>query len=236
VKRRRIFWSAGVVVVAVVASALLWPREREPVYQGKKLSEWLKEYEPLGLSGGMVKRPDTAAADDAIRHMGTNALPWLVRWVEYEVPAWRLRVDGLLEKVPLTGLRGRVAKDRNNEVRVRNRGALGLRLLGPEAKSALPRLARYVSSYRGWTYGAMRAMSFIGHEGFCQVTNLLSHPDRNVRVTAVAVLGNEGERSREAVGPLSDALNDVDFGVRQRATNALLQVAPELFSEHYYWK
>src|SRR4051812_12829515 len=74
VKRRvvRIVLTGVVVVAAVV---LLWPRgEREPEYQGKKLSEWI----------GDEGNPRQA---DAVRHIGTNALPFLIGWIRYETPA-----------------------------------------------------------------------------------------------------------------------------------------------------
>jgi hypothetical protein len=34
--------AAAVIVVAMVGMVVLWPGEREPEYQGKKLSEWLE--------------------------------------------------------------------------------------------------------------------------------------------------------------------------------------------------
>src|SRR5436305_328249 len=44
VKRRWLIMLVGGCAVAVLACALLWPRQGEPNYQGRKLSEWLDRY------------------------------------------------------------------------------------------------------------------------------------------------------------------------------------------------
>src|ERR1035437_8172336 len=58
----------AIMVVAVFALA---PRRPEPVYQGKKLSEWLPEFD----SGRWPRPRASSPADQAIWHMGTNAFP-----------------------------------------------------------------------------------------------------------------------------------------------------------------
>src|ERR1043166_10199828 len=60
-------------VVAIVA-ALVWPGEKEPVYQGKKLSEWIDQ---AWRASGREQE-----ARFAIRQIGTNAFPVLVKWIE----------------------------------------------------------------------------------------------------------------------------------------------------------
>jgi len=44
VKRRRVLIIGVVVFVAAVFVTVLWPEEREPEYQGRKLSKWLEIY------------------------------------------------------------------------------------------------------------------------------------------------------------------------------------------------
>jgi len=71
--RKRVYIALAVVLVAL-AGVIAWQalREREPVYQGKGLRVWLREYR-LGLNTGASK-----VAADAVRHIGTNALPTLL--------------------------------------------------------------------------------------------------------------------------------------------------------------
>jgi len=62
---------AGVVGL-IVAGAF---REREPEYQGKKLSEWVILHD----DGSRAQSPQSQEAGSAIRRIGTRALPYLLR-------------------------------------------------------------------------------------------------------------------------------------------------------------
>jgi hypothetical protein len=64
-------------VACMILAFLVWPREREPEYKEVKLSVWLDRG---------WRDPDFAPA---FKHMGTNALPFLIRAVKYEEPLWR---------------------------------------------------------------------------------------------------------------------------------------------------
>ena len=109
-KRRRlilILVGVAVLVGMVVLGAL---REREPEYGGKKLSEWLARYKDppiimtfttnsgyyLNGKAQQTPGPSSDEAADAIRLIGTNALPFLVAWINYETPArkeWSLNTS-----------------------------------------------------------------------------------------------------------------------------------------------
>jgi hypothetical protein len=71
--RKRVQIALAVVLVMLAGvTAWLGLREREPVYQGRRLSVWLE----------ILHREKLAHLDDhakqAIRHIGTNALPVLI--------------------------------------------------------------------------------------------------------------------------------------------------------------
>ena len=74
----------GVIVGVIMVTGF---REREPGYGGKKLSEWLTVIGATNSSDS-----DRVEAKDAVRRIGTNALPCLVKWVGYEQPAWKRRL------------------------------------------------------------------------------------------------------------------------------------------------
>lgn len=78
-KRKRLAIIIFSFLAAVIVGTLLWPREREPEYNGFPLSTYLDR------AHGSADRDLT----QAIRHMGTNALPFLVRAAKYEQPRWR---------------------------------------------------------------------------------------------------------------------------------------------------
>jgi hypothetical protein len=72
----------------------VWPREREPVYHKKALSEWLL-YNNSDLSQSTALNPERKA----LQVIGSNAFPWLVKWVRYERPAWRRKIEYFGRKI-----------------------------------------------------------------------------------------------------------------------------------------
>jgi len=85
-RRKRLIWS-GCVALLFGAALLLW-REREPRYQGRPLSTWLGEFE-WNSERGLPCEPAT----EAVRQIGTNALPFLMRWYSYEPAPWREKLS-----------------------------------------------------------------------------------------------------------------------------------------------
>ncbi|MGO8929484.1 MAG: hypothetical protein ACLQU3_21680, partial [Limisphaerales bacterium] len=94
------------VVLIILAGVIAWQvlREREPVYQGRSLSNWLAGYEPLPgvfVLGGptvLVTGPgggppgyhfDSRKVDAAVRQIGTNAVPTLFRMLRAKDSALR---------------------------------------------------------------------------------------------------------------------------------------------------
>jgi hypothetical protein len=88
-KRRRLLLILNACVASITIALLVWPREREPEYNSVELSKWLERYND--------KKPHAA---EAIRHIGTNALPFLLHWIQYETPGWRNALDHLHTKLP----------------------------------------------------------------------------------------------------------------------------------------
>jgi hypothetical protein len=135
VKRRRLFIIIFGCLAAAILVLLVWPREREPQYNGVTLSTWL-------VCCGSTNYADSLAAVDAIRHIGTNALPFLIRWIQYE-PGWK---DSLGRKIlgwPVIGNRRDVQKLIWNMTQYRaNTAVNGFKILGSDANPTLPELQR----------------------------------------------------------------------------------------------
>jgi hypothetical protein len=89
VRRRRIVVILAVCVLVVICVVAFWPREHEPEYNGKKLSEWLA-----------LQNDHPEDVDAAVRAIRTNALPMLIKWAEFQLPAWRYRLVKLYPKLP----------------------------------------------------------------------------------------------------------------------------------------
>ena len=71
---------SALLVVALVF--VLLGAEREPRFQGKSLSAWLTEGSRKPV-GPWVAIAVPATTGEAVRIMGTNALPFLVKWMQY---------------------------------------------------------------------------------------------------------------------------------------------------------
>jgi hypothetical protein len=158
----KLSWRILLIVVAcgvlAVVTVLVWPGEKEPEYQGKRLSEWMQ------VAGGSL--PETAEHKaqraEAIRHMGTNSLPWLLRWIEFEPPVWRERYRGTLSRLPQP-----IARRLWNGDRLADKATWAFTVLGPAAAPAVPELSRIVTdpSKGAGRYCATYALAGIGKEG-----------------------------------------------------------------------
>src|SRR5689334_16661721 len=83
------------LVLACVLAVVVWPGEKEPVYEGRKLSAWVLQLNnPLG-EWGTAK--EMSEASNAIRSLGTNAVPWLLKWVAQEPSAFKRHVYRFLK-------------------------------------------------------------------------------------------------------------------------------------------
>jgi len=242
VTRRRVIVVVGACVVAGILAVTLWPGDREPSYQGKKLSEWLEMYSGA-MHAGFEKSPGRLEAEDAVRHIGTNAIPLLLEWVRYEPPAWR---DQVWRKMRL----GRrletdfVARHvLGKEFFHSELAQYGFAILGPEAECAVPELTKLVC-YGASPNIAGKAAFALGSMGLPGVLPLVSVATNrglflSTRLTALEAVGlafsadlRPLDPSKASVPALLSMLRDADYGLRLAATNALLRIAPEILASN----
>ncbi len=159
-RRRKKVAMLAIVVVAAVAVAFVWPREKEPEYKGKKLSQWLRP----AFNGS----EPTADAIEAVRAMGTNALPDLLKKIAYQDSPGRNRFIVVAQKVPNIlggGLMWRLARGDGNEVAFAA-AELGFQALGTNAASAVPALTLFLDhTNEDVCRRAITALSWVGPEG-----------------------------------------------------------------------
>jgi len=121
-----------VMVGALAVGFLLWEmlRPQEPAYQGKRLSAWLR------VVGSSVNLVESNQAREAVKEMGTNALPTLIRMLG-------TRESLLKSKLRPASLRYPLVR-RFYIPRADPPGPglwwIGFRILGPSAKPAVPQL------------------------------------------------------------------------------------------------
>jgi len=147
-KNRRVIVVVGCLLLAS-AAALLWPREREPIYNGRSLSEWISRCPVVTFLGDgssyVTAQPVFGEAAAAVRHIGTNALPCLLKWIRYHPPIWKRRAHALLGRLPDQFIPAFIGGGYDLPART---AVEGFSILGPEAAQAIPELLRIVADPR----------------------------------------------------------------------------------------
>src|SRR5882762_7135488 len=131
--KRRILTVTLLTAVLGFVSWLLLSQPSEPVYQGKPLSYWCYQYE-------IDSSPDSESqlrAETAIRAIGTNAIPTLLRWLKAKDS--KLKLLQLASKQHSVNIRWKTAENRHYEA------LQGFFALGTAGKSAVPALIEIYS-------------------------------------------------------------------------------------------
>ncbi len=145
--RKRRFILAGLVPAALICGiALMMALPTEPAYGGTRLSAWLDQLCALDS----VHQPAQRAPQvQAVRAIGTNAIPWLLKEYRHRGGVWTWRLNQLLNKQRLIKHRFRDANDRLH------RATVGFRALGEMAEPAIPDLLAIVEACPGYVPGAL---------------------------------------------------------------------------------
>jgi len=197
-------------------TALLWPGEREPEYNGKKLSEWV-----LALDLGAFFRGDSR--DEAIQHIGTNGLPFLIKWIGYEEPAWVGRLPA-----PVDRLLGLKAAGRP-KYRLAGLSVLAFQLLGTNAAPAIPELVRLDARARpGVSSRTSMAIRSVGDAAVPFIIGCARSRDRETALDAIGFLGVYRSEVPVVAPVLREFLQSPDEYVRMVATNSLRRLGQDV--------
>jgi hypothetical protein len=206
-KRYLALVALGCVAVAI-ATAALGKKEKEPTYQGHNLSYWVALYETGGSN-------EEAAANEAVTHIGTNTIPFLLKWIRYERPAWRERLDMAARRwrwpMPLQRLVSPLVSTRSE--RVAEGSGFAFKPLGTNGVTAIPELSVLAAcTNKPQTAAlAMQALHNIGTDGLpalLSVAKDTKHPLRYLAINNLALTPTNANAG-SAVGPaLIQFLND----------------------------
>ena len=247
--RPRIITSCALAICAAGLLWLLWPQQREPRYEGNSLSEWLSLYrQPIGAN----TRIQSEEAADAVRHIGTNALPLLVTWVQeaQDLPPRRQRLFATVwgwssgtpgRAVLLEFIGGRQLRAQ--------RAFWAFEMLGETARGAVPDLARVAREAEGPTAtSAVTALGYLGKDAVLPLLSLITNTARPLRIRHQALISlremeylgtnaNSANLRRRGRAPgtemtaLLHLLSDPDASVRNGATNALRLTVPDALQQ-----
>jgi HEAT repeat protein len=207
--RKRVQIALAVFFV-VLGGVIAWQvaRLREPVYHDKPLSAWLQSY---GANS------ESQESDDAVRNIGTNAIPILLD---------NLRAYDSQLKLPLAALGMRFTPAETRHTRAEK----GFSALGAEASNAVPALiAIYDENVSpSARKAAANALVEIGPASKAAIPALIkSAADTNAEVRAFALytLGRLALESKLVVPVLIKGLRDPDREVRSNAAFGLEALA-----------
>jgi hypothetical protein len=258
--RKRVQIALAVLLV-VVAGVIAWQvlREREPVYQGKPLSVWLVQYGTNHWAEGhwsVGRKGDLdTQAENAIRQIGTNAIPTCLRIIA-------TRDSPLFKLVSLFPDRWLAPFYRPSTPEYQFQGVYGLIALGADAKPAVPALIAMLNDDHGEVrLAAVFALDSLGslpedalEDALPSLVNrlkpdefnrirlepraipvlvrLLDEPQNQphserIRGNAMSGLRQFRALAKPAVPTLLRLLNDANEDTRWQATNALMDIDPE---------
>jgi hypothetical protein len=148
----------GILAAGVLASVVyaVLSSSREPTYNGRPLSDWTTALNTYSY-------PSTAQADasEAIKNIGTNAIPHLLRWIKYPERGGKPNLLlSLFDKlIHWLGFRRSFGDQKRD---LANGAVLAFAVLGPLATNALPELTALLESPDGTAVDARAGQSLAG--------------------------------------------------------------------------
>jgi hypothetical protein len=119
---------------------------KEPRYQDRTLSDWLADsHEPWQPQPTRIWRitgptPNMRAAAGAIKAIGTNAIPILLKWLQAKDSPAKIKLNLLLDRQNFIRFRFQSVQDQNLKA------DQGFRILGWEGHAAIPELIHLTRS------------------------------------------------------------------------------------------
>ncbi len=230
-KLRRILLFAALFLAAI--GLLVWcllPAP-EPRYHNHPLSEWLLGYAWSSGSdmptapgpskfGFAVHNPvyaDWNESEAAIRAIGTNAIPTLLRMLRARDTKTKLAFINLIQKQHVITITHIPAEAQNFAA------AMGFRKLGPQAAGAIPGVINiYHRNISTWSRSASGTVLYdLAPFGIPQIAQGLASPDPQVRRMLIGALANIRAQPDLLVPILAKSLHDSDADVRITAAGAL---------------
>jgi HEAT repeat protein len=154
----------------------------EPVYGGKPLGAWLEQFSTNHFAHGRGSVADREA-QEAIRQIGTNAIPVFLRLITAKESALKERMLAYLPKPWQSRLRGRSA------YAYQTLGAYGFVALGPIAEPAVPVLMDLARSkdkkIRGHAVYALGHLGSAARPAVPLLIECLDDPEGTIRSDAM---------------------------------------------------
>ena len=214
------------LICSIVLAWMIWALlpTQEPSYHGHSLSQW----------AACVTTDDSADSDrfsatenevrEALVLLGTNNLPLLVRWIDWEHALGSRAVGAVFKVSPYwllqSGIFDFMVTERR-DLALSLRAMEVFRVLGPRAAPVVPRLTQLVMKRDPASgRGVLRALEHIGEPATPAIVSLVGSSKCPCRIDAVGLLwAHTNSLAVRAV--LISAKSDPYLDVRRAAIHAL---------------
>jgi len=219
-------------VVGVLALILF--QDKEPRYRGHPVHEWV---EILGGSPrqGVSGAPTQADAERALKQIGTNAVPLLLRWFAQEPKPSSVKrfVTTLLSRLPRGRIPGSVERWLTSRDPRENRSGLAMAafgILGPAAFPAAPGLAELAtrSTDPALSHRAVDALVKIGPLALPAFISVITNHNAQARFYAMRSISILGTNAAPAVPIIILYLTDKAVAGAAFETLGYLKLEPRL--------
>jgi HEAT repeat protein len=233
-KRRLLFAALFLAAIGLLVWSLL--PAPEPSYKGQPLSEWLLGYSwssgspmpalpnapKFGVTVYKSNFADWDESDDAIRAIGTNAIPTLLQMLCAKDTKTKLALLKLIQKQHVIAISHTPAESLNFAA------AMGFRKLGPQGVSAIPDLINiYRRNISTWSRSACSTSLYdLAPFDIPQIAQGMASPDPQVRRLLIGALASIRAQPVALVPVLARSLHDSDADVRITAAGALAAFGP----------
>ncbi len=184
-------------LAAVLISTVLWlaacsAPAKEPEYNGKPLSEWLLILKIGQTSAG--ERVEGADAREAIRQMGTNAIPTLldILGATDQNKGW------VLSRLKSKGFREMYHNQNVTTDDLQDTGVEAFGLLGTNAIPAIPKINKLFGDWETCSPAA-RVLAGLGPEGVAALTNGLASENDDIRGVTIWAIGEKSSMDSNTI-------------------------------------
>ena len=225
-KRRLIL---GILALGILAALIFhFTRPREPSYQGRSLSSWVAEIRKNSDEGLSDER-----AVNALRAIGTNALPYLLKWIQEDAPPRKVQLFEAVNR-PLAWANPNW-KVTPREWRHCMDAIAAFTALGPGARAAIPDLTKFMNDQSGSAIPETAAivMPYLGQEALPPLLLFLTNQTRSQSARNLALLNMHqlGTNATPAVPAIIQCLADTNDLLAENAVRTLLKIrtpSPEI--------
>ena len=174
------------------------------------------------------------SSDEAVRHIGTNAIPYLLKWISEE-PSGEKTIKAI--NIPIEWLNKKLAPKHDWTIQdkswIRPSGASkALAALGNQAQAAVPELERLLYEAKGKTAQIIApiALGNLGQLGILPLTKALTNCNTKVRIAAAAGIYHLGTNAEPLIPILIHSLDDEIIQVKETAHLILmtLKLRPDI--------